>query len=68
MSNKEVEQEIRDCFSRMGVDLASPQIFGSNKWIANSQYGYQLSEHTTRTEAERAAIEYYAERMNLIRQ
>lgn len=64
----EVEQEIRDCFKRMNTALAEPAILGAPTWYANSQYGYTLSDHNTREEAEAATVAYYRKRMELIRQ
>lgn len=63
-----IEKEIRDNYQRLGTVLAEPAAFGAPTWYANSQYGYTLSDHDTRAEAEAAAIAYYRERMNLIRQ
>ena len=63
-----ITQEIRDAFAALGTELATPEVFGGKRWQANSQYGYCLSEHHTQVEAEQAVIDYYSERMNLIRQ
>jgi len=64
-----VEQEIRDCFDRMGHSLSSKFPLVSNgAWFSQSQYGYAMTEHKSKREAEEATIAYYRERMNLIRQ
>lgn len=63
-----IETEIRAAYAALRTELATPGLFGSPKWNANSQYGYCLSEHDSKSEAEQAALNYYAERMNLIRQ
>lgn len=64
-----IEQEIRDAYRALGNELATVTSFSNgNNWDANSQYGYCLSTHPTKQEAETAAITYYSERMNLIRQ
>lgn len=63
-----VEREIRDCYKRMNHELATREGFGSSQWSANSQYGVTLSLHETQELAEQAALDYYSERMNLIRQ
>lgn len=63
-----IEKEIRDNYQRLGTMLAEPAPFGAPTWCASSQYGYTLSDHNTKEEAEAAAIAYYRERMNLIRQ
>lgn len=62
-----IEQEIRDTYQRHGIELAEVSAFSNGqRWSANSQYGYTLSEHGSQVEAERAVIDYYSERMNLI--
>lgn len=64
-----IEKEIRDCFERMGHELASPVAFTNGaQWSSNSQYGYELAKYSSREEAEAATVAYYRERMNLIRQ
>jgi hypothetical protein len=63
-----IETEIRAAYAALGTQLATPGLFGSPKWNANSQYGYYQSEHESKEEAEQVALDYYAERMNLIRQ
>lgn len=67
-STDTIEREIKDAYKAMGTSLANQSAFGATTWEANSQYGYTLSVHATQTEAERAAIDCYRTRMNLIRQ
>lgn len=67
-TDTQIEQEIRAAFTALGRELATPEAFGGKKWQANSQYGCCLSEHATQAEAGQAAVDYYRERMNLIRQ
>ncbi len=65
-----LEREIRDCFTRLGTDLAKFKYRKGlyAKWSAMSQYGFVLQEgFETREEAERYVIERYSQRMNLIR-
>jgi len=63
-----IEKEIRNCFERMSQPLASTEVFYGSSWFSQSQYGYALSEHESKKDAEAATIAYYRERMNLIRQ
>jgi hypothetical protein len=64
-----IEQEIRQCFQHMGQELSSKYPLLSNGvWFSLSQYGYAMTEHRSKAEAEAATIRYYSERMNLIRQ
>lgn len=59
--------EIEQAFSRLGSELVSYwPFFGA--WSSNSQYGYEMSWHSDKAEAEASTIAYYSERMNLIRQ
>ncbi len=67
--NETTDNEIRDCYRRQGVELATEwEIFAPLSWSANSQYGYALEWFATREGAEEYALGYYRERMGLIRQ
>ncbi len=65
-----LESEIRECFARMGVELADQGrgLLKGSKWQANSQYGYSMAEFDTKEEAEYYVILYYSSNMKLIRQ
>lgn len=63
----DIETKIRETFARHGIPLAELGMFGAY-WNALSQYGYTLSEHDSKAKAEQAVIDYYSNRMHLIRQ
>jgi len=62
--------EILRCFRAMRV---APVAFddpkwGTGQWLACSQYGFTLAEFASRKDALRYVLNYYAQRMHLIRQ
>lgn len=59
------EKEIREMFEKHNMPLVEQ---AGAVWQANSQYGSCHSMHCTKEEAEEAAIAYYLDHMNLIRQ
>ena len=59
--------KIKDCYQRHGVNLAT-QWYLKMGWSANSQYGYPLVYFDKKSDAEKYAISYYLDRMNLIEQ
>lgn len=62
-----IEKEIHEAYKRFDRDLVEFASYGVEEWYASSRCGFTLSSHATKEEAETAVIEYYRERMNLIR-
>jgi len=65
-----IEYEIRECYNKMNQKLSSPSLFSNGKYFdALSQYGYCLQDgFSSELDAEQFVINYYRDRMNLIRQ
>lgn len=62
-----IEKRIRRTFNQMGLDDISRR----SKWFPNrfealGQYGYALSLHDTKTEADEAVIKFYSENMECL--
>jgi hypothetical protein len=64
---KSNEQEIREHYNNR--PLARQDVLNSRLFVSISQYGYTLKcGFTSKQAAENYTIDYYSERMNLIRQ